>query len=134
MKKEDNKDLLKHVVVRIMLNNDMLKKPQELTKLYYSISEVADLFKELTTSKIRFWESQFTLLKPRKDNAGNRRFTKKDIDALRLIYHLVDEKGFTLEGAKRELSENKTRQTQKVKMIDQLEDLKKMLLDLKAEL
>ncbi len=112
----------------------MLKKPKELTKLYYSISEVADLFKELTTSKIRFWESQFDVLKPRKDSAGNRRFTKKDIDDLRLIYHLVEEKGFTLEGAKRELEEHKTRHTKKIKMIDELEDLKTMLLELKEQL
>lgn len=120
--------LLKNAVAR------MLKKPQELTKRYYSIGEVANLFENLTTSKIRFWESEFDILNPRKDTAGNRRFTKKDIDHLRLIYHLVHKKGFKLEGARREIKENKNRYQQKIKLVDELEALKDLLLDIKEHL
>ena len=66
-------------------------------KLYYSIGEVAEAFK-VNTSLIRFWEKEFDAIKPRKNAKGNRKFTKEDIKNLELIYHLVKERGFTLEG------------------------------------
>jgi len=76
------------------------EKPTE--KLFYKIGEVADMF-AVNVSLIRFWEKEFDILKPKKNNKGNRMFTKKDVDNLTIIYHLVKERGFTLEGAKQKL-------------------------------
>lgn len=81
-------------------------KELEITKLYYTIGEVADMF-EVNTSLIRFWESEFDVLKPKKNNKGNRLFTPKDIENFKLIYGLVKEQGLTLEGAKKYIKENK---------------------------
>ena len=77
-------------------------------KLYFSISEIADSF-GVSTSLIPYWETEFSFLKPHKNSKGDRRFTKQNIEQLQLIYHLVKERGFTLEGAKNELKENKKR-------------------------
>ncbi|MCB9033816.1 MAG: MerR family transcriptional regulator [Chitinophagales bacterium] len=79
-------------------------KEKDIEKLYYSISEVAKML-DVNTSLIRFWEKEFPSLKPRKTAKGNRLFTQKDIENLKLIYYLVKEKGFTLEGAKNKLKE-----------------------------
>jgi DNA-binding transcriptional MerR regulator len=77
-------------------------KEKEIEKLYYSIGEVAEMF-NVSKSLIRFWETEFDILKPRKSQKGNRLFTKKDIENLRVIYYLVKEKGYTLEGARMKL-------------------------------
>ena len=79
-----------------------MKIDQELTKRYYSIGEVAKLF-GVTNSLLRYWEQEFKVLKPSKNNKGDRRFTVKDIRNLEKIYTLVKERGFTLEGAAKEL-------------------------------
>ena len=79
-----------------------MKIDQELTKLYYSIGEVAEMF-EVSNSLIRYWETEFKVLKPAKNKKGDRRFMVKDIRTLEKIYTLVKERGFTLEGAKKEL-------------------------------
>ena len=79
-----------------------MKIKTELTKLYYSIGEVAEMF-GVSTSLIRYWETEFTFLRPKKNRKGDRQFTKKDIEYLNRIYTLVKERGFTLEGAKKEL-------------------------------
>ncbi len=93
------------------------------TKLYYSISEISEQF-DVSKSSIRFWESEFSILKPRKNSKGERRFTKKDIEDFRIIYHLVKEKGFTLEGAKKEIDQNKERIRQKFKILENLKVIK----------
>lgn len=67
-------------------------------KLYYPIGEVAEMF-GVNTSLIRFWEKEFEVLKPHKNKKGNRLFTNEDVANLKLIFHLVKEKGYTLEGA-----------------------------------
>jgi len=79
-----------------------LKIDQDLTKLYYSIGEVAEMF-EVSNSLIRYWETEFNVLKPSKNKKGDRRFMVKDIRTLEKIFTLVKERGFTLEGAKKEL-------------------------------
>lgn len=129
MKKDREREQLKDAIARIML-----KRPTEFTKRYYSIGEVAAMFPELTTSKVRFWESHFPTMKPKKDSSGNRRFTKKDIDALRIVYHLVQEKGYTLDGAKREIKEKGKDYEQKIDIIDSLTDIKQMLLKLRGQI
>jgi len=129
LKKDKEREQLKDAIARIML-----KRPTTFTKRYYSIGEVADMFPYLTTSKIRFWESHFKTIKPKKDNSGNRRFTKKDIDALRIVYHLVQDKGYTLEGAKREIQERGKEYEQKIDIIDSLTDIKQMLINLREQI
>jgi DNA-binding transcriptional MerR regulator len=110
----------------------MLRKDKKIEKLYYSIGEVADLF-EVNASLIRFWEKEFDILKPQKNKKGNRLFTAKDLDNLRIIYHLVKERGFTLQGAKDKLRENKDDVVNKVGVIDSLNRIKGFLLDLKEQ-
>ena len=91
-------------------------------KEYYNIGETAKMFK-VATSLIRYWESEFDILNPGKDEKGNRRYTKDDIENLRLVNHLVKEKGFTLQGAKNVLKDD---QNEVNKEIHTLESLKKI--------
>jgi DNA-binding transcriptional MerR regulator len=102
-------------------------------KLYYTIGEVADLF-NVNSSLIRFWEKEFDVLKPHKNKKGNRLFTKKDIENIRLIYHFVKEKGYTLQGAKEKLKTDRCKATRNTDLIDTLQRMKVFLTDLKAEL
>ena len=111
-----------------------------LTKLYYSIGEVADMF-EVNTSLIRFWEKEFTQLKPKKNKKGNRLFTVKDIDKLNLIYILVKEQGFTLDGARSQLKKGveiisvepeAASSIEPEAVIQKLEAIKSKLLNLKS--
>ncbi|PHR11708.1 MAG: transcriptional regulator [Aequorivita sp.] len=102
-------------------------------KLYYSIGEVADAF-GVNTSLIRFWEKEFDVLKPKKNAKGNRKFTPQDIKNLELIYHLVKERGFTLEGAKIHLKENKQKTLNQFEIIRKLESVKAELLKIKEQL
>ena len=103
-------------------------------KLFYSISEVAELFK-VNASLIRFWEKEFDFLKPRKTAKGNRTYTKKDIENIRLVYHLVKEKGFTLQGAKEKLKQKPAQEINKnLEAIESLNKLKSFLLELKSQL
>ncbi len=102
-------------------------------KLYYSIGEVAEAF-DVNTSLIRFWEKEFDVLKPKKNAKGNRKFTPKDIKNLELIFHLVKERGFTLEGAKTHLRDNKKETLTKYDMIRKLENIKAQLIALKENL
>ena len=111
----------------------MAYKEKEIEKLYYSIGEVADLF-SVAPSLIRFWESEFELIKPKKNRKGNRQFTKEDIDNVRTIYHLVKEKGFTLQGAKEMLRNDTQAVKDKMEMIDSLRSVKKFLTELREKL
>lgn len=81
--------------------------PKTLTKLYYTIGEVADMF-EVNPSLIRFWEKEFGFIQPKKNKKGNRIFTPKDIVNFNKIYQLVKTNGYTLEGAKRALKTSKS--------------------------
>lgn len=102
-------------------------------KLYYSIGEVAEAF-DVNTSLIRFWEKEFDALKPKKNAKGNRKFTQQDIKNLELIFHLVKERGFTLEGAKIHLKENKKKTLDQFEIIRKLESVKAELLKIKNQL
>lgn len=108
-------------------------KEAETVKLYYSIGEVARSF-EVKTSLIRFWEKEFDIIKPKKNKKGNRLFTKDDMDNFFVIYHLVKERGFTLEGAKRKLKDNKSGTETNVQVVKALGKIKDFLLELKKEL
>lgn len=102
-------------------------------KLYYNIGEVAEAF-DVNTSLIRFWEKEFDALQPKKNAKGNRKFTPADIKNLELIYHLVKERGFTLEGAKIHLKENKKKTLDNFDIIRKLETVKSELLKIKNHL
>lgn len=84
----------------------MLNDDSHIEKLYYSIGEVAAMF-QVNASLLRFWEKEFTILNPKKNTKGDRHYTQKDIDSFRIIYQLVKEKGFTLNGAKQYLKEHR---------------------------
>ena len=102
-------------------------------KLYYSIGEVAEAF-GVNASLIRFWEKEFDVIKPKKNAKGNRKFTKEDIKNLELIYHLVKERGFTLEGAKTHLKEERQKTLSNFEIIRKLENIKSTLIKLKNQL
>lgn len=102
-------------------------------KRYYSIGEVAKAF-EVNTSLIRFWENTFDILKPKKNAKGNRKFTPQDVKNLQLIYHLVKEKGYTLEGAKAHLKTAKNTTADKLELVKRLENVKTELLKIKEQL
>ncbi|MAP79907.1 MAG: transcriptional regulator [Aequorivita sp.] len=102
-------------------------------KLYYSIGEVADAF-GVNTSLIRFWEKEFDIIKPKKNAKGNRKFTPEDVKNLELIYHLVKERGFTLDGAKVHLKENKKKTLNQFEIIRKLESIKSELIKIKDHL
>ncbi|MEO1011088.1 MAG: MerR family transcriptional regulator [Bacteroidota bacterium] len=102
-------------------------------KRYYAIGEVASAF-GVNTSLIRFWEKEFDALKPKKNAKGNRKFTPDDIENLKLIYHLVKERGFTLEGAKLHLKENRKKTLSNFEIIQKLERVKAELTKIKNSL
>lgn len=102
-------------------------------KLYYSIGEIAKAF-DVNTSLIRFWDKEFDILKPKKNAKGNRKFTQEDVKNLSLIYHLVKERGFTLEGAKLHLKEQKKKTLSNFEIIRKLEGIKAELSKIKDQL
>ncbi|GAB1856535.1 MerR family transcriptional regulator [Flavobacteriaceae bacterium MHTCC 0001] len=102
-------------------------------KRYYGIGEVAKAF-GVNTSLIRFWEKEFDVLKPKKNAKGNRKFTPEDIKNLKFIYHLVKERGFTLEGAKTHIREEKQKALSNFEIISKLEHIKNQLIQIKEEL
>ena len=108
-------------------------KESETTKLYYTIGEVAEMFK-VNTSLIRFWEKEFDIIQPKKNKKGNRLFTPEDLDNFHVIFHLVKERGFTLQGAKSKLKENKEDTINNIQVIKSLNEVKSFLLKLKEEL
>jgi DNA-binding transcriptional MerR regulator len=99
-------------------------------KLYFSIGEVAEAF-DVNASLIRFWDKEFDILKPKKNAKGNRMFTQEDVKNLQLIYHLVKERGFTLDGAKTHLKEGQKKTLDKFEIIAKLESVKAQLLSIK---
>ena len=101
-------------------------------KLYYSIGEVAKAF-DVNASLIRYWEQEFPIIKPKKNKKGNRYFTPEDIKNLKIIYHLVKEKGYTLDGARIAVTTN-SKISETVSMIDRLEFVKAELIKLKDSL
>lgn len=102
-------------------------------KLYYSIGEVAKAF-DVNASLIRFWEKEFDEIQPKKNAKGNRKFTPEDIKHIQLIYHLVKERGFTLEGAKVHLKEEKKKTLSNFEIIRKLQQIRAELVKIKDNL
>ena len=102
-------------------------------KRYFSIGELAKAF-NVNASLIRFWDKEFDILKPKKNAKGNRMFTPEDVKNLQLIYHMVKERGFTLEGAKTHLKEGQKKTLDKFDIITKLETIKVQLTEIKNHL
>ena len=102
-------------------------------KRYYRIGEVAKAF-NVNASLIRFWDKEFDAIKPKKNNKGNRLFTPEDVKNLQMIYHLVKEKGFTLDGAKRKLKSKPEEIEGNHSLISRLEAIKAELTVIKNQL
>ncbi len=114
-------------------NADNSNKENKVEKLYYSIGEVADMF-SVNTSLIRYWEKEFSIIKPRKSKKGNRMFTKSDVENFHLIFNLVKERGMTLKGAKKKLKENKEDTTHNFEIIKTLKNIREMLIGIRDDL
>ena len=99
-------------------------------KIYYSMGEVAEMF-DVSAALIRHWESQFDCINPHRNKKGNRMFTEADVERLKQIYHLVKEKGMTLEGAKRVMRGARAEQTDaatNMELLERLQSLRSMLV------
>ena len=101
-------------------------------KLYYNIGEVAKAF-NVKTSLLRFWENEFDEIKPKKKKSGTRKYTPKDVEIIQLIYHLVKEKGMTLDGAKKQLKQ-KNSSLSKNSILLKLKNIKSELKELSDQL
>ncbi len=108
-------------------------KEKPIEKLFYPIGEVAKKF-GVSVSAVRYWEKEFDILKPKKNKKGNRMFTKKDVENLKIIHHLTKERGFTLDGAKKKLRENKTDTIDNVEIINRLKNIRQFLVEFRGEL
>ena len=104
----------------------MATLPTEWTKHYYSIGEVAEIF-QVNTSTLRFWEKEFPELHPKKNERGVRKYTPENMEAVRRIYHLVKERGFTIKGARQKYKDNPTD-------VVQTEDVVRRLLKIKGDM
>jgi len=101
----------------------------KLEKLYYSIGEVAEMM-DVSKSLIRYWENEFDFLSPKKNKKGDRRFTKENIQQLLVIYELVKDRGFTLEGAKHEIKQERKRLLAKQQVITRLQHIRNEMQNL----
>lgn len=104
-----------------------------MAKLLYSMGEVTEMF-DVNASLIRYWESKFDCIKPHKNKKGNRMFTPSDIENLKLIYHLVKEKGMTLEGANMAMKRRGKSVQRDVSILERLQNIRAMLLEVRESL
>ena len=105
----------------------------ETEKTYYTINEVAEMF-NVNASLLRYWEKEFTQIKPYKNKKGDRRFTRQDIETIRKIYILTKEKGYTLQGAKDVLKQDKKEESTNKEVVKRLQKLKERLLEIQESL
>lgn len=115
------------------LNSGMPYKEPKVEKVFYTIGEVAEMF-HVNTSLIRYWEKEFDIIKPKKNKKGNRLFTPQDVENFHLIYHLVKEKGMTLKGARKKLRENREDTVNNFQAIESLQNIRKILIDIRDSL
>lgn len=108
-------------------------KEKQIEKIYWSISEVAEML-NVSLSLLRFWENEFDIIQPRKNRKGDRYYSKKDIQNLKMIYHLVKEKGYTLKGAKQRLSKKIEDVEAQQSAIETLKKLRSFLVEIKEQL
>jgi len=102
-------------------------------KLYYTIGEVAKML-EVKSSLIRFWEQEIKIIKPKKNSKGYRIYTKEDIQKLKLVYHLVRERGMTLKGAEQKVKDGRTEAEMNLDVVNRLKNVRETLLALKKQI
>ncbi|MCC6720822.1 MAG: MerR family transcriptional regulator [Bacteroidia bacterium] len=102
-------------------------------KLFYSISEVSEML-NVNPSLIRFWEKEFDIIKPQKNRKGNRQFTKQDIKSLKLIYFLTKDKGYTLNGAKEQIKNNRKNNEKNLLILESLKKVRQFLVEIKKDI
>ena len=102
-------------------------------KLYYSIGEVARMF-NVNESLLRYWEKEVPMISPKKAGGNIRQYRKEDIENIRLVYHLVKEKGMTLQGAKQRLKVNKEKTAQTAEVVSRLKEIREELVKLRKSL
>ncbi|GAA4788831.1 MerR family transcriptional regulator [Olivibacter ginsenosidimutans] len=117
----------------IQIAKNMPYKEREINKLYYTMGEVTEMF-GVNASQIRFYEREFDIIQPKKNKKGNRLFTPEDIEHLKIIFNLVKDKGYTLQGARDYLKANKNQAKENQRVIDSLERLKQFLIEVKERL
>ncbi|MGI4019999.1 MAG: MerR family transcriptional regulator [Janthinobacterium lividum] len=108
-------------------------KERDINKMYYTMGEVSAMF-DVNQSMIRFYEKEFDILQPKKNKKGNRLFTPEDVDNLKIIFNLINERGFTLQGARDYLSQNGSEAKESQQVITALENLKKFLIEVGEQL
>jgi DNA-binding transcriptional MerR regulator len=108
------------------------RKPK-IEKIFYSIGEVADIIGE-NQSLIRYWENNFEALKPHKNKKGTRLFTKEDIETIKLIHHLVKQRGLTIKGAQQKLKDNREETIHNFEIVQRLQDVRKQLVEIRDEM
>lgn len=108
-------------------------KEPKIEKVFYSIGEVSEMF-GVNPSLIRFWDKEFTTLRPTKNKKGNRLFTPEDLEHFRLIYHLVKEKGMTIKGARQLLQKNKEGTANTFEVVKRLLSIKEQLIAIRDEM
>lgn len=108
----------------------MIEHKGKREKLFYSIGEVADLLGE-QTSAVRYWEKEFDIVRPRKNKKGNRLFTPSDIENLKIIHYLLKERGMTIAGVKKKMSDNPRDVRNTHKVIESLQRIKERLIDIR---
>lgn len=101
-------------------------------KLYYSISEVAKMF-NVSETLLRFWEKEFPNIAPHKAGRGIRQYTKDDVEEVRIVYHLVKERGMTLEGARSAMKRDKNTTNKQIEVIDRLKGIRDELQAINKE-
>ena len=114
-------------------NSKIMPKRDELDKKYYRISEVADIL-GLPQSTLRFWENEFTIIKPKRNEKNRRLYTTADIEVIRLVYYLVKEKGMKLDAAQAEIRRNRSNVSKRVEVIDRLRGIREQLVKMKSEI
>ena len=108
----------------------IMPKRDELEKKYYRIREVADIL-GLPQSTLRFWENEFTIIKPKRNEKNRRLYTSADIEIIRLVYYLVKEKGMKLDAAQAEIRRNRSNVSKRVEVIDRLRSIRETLVNIK---
>ena len=101
--------------------------------MYYSIGEVARMF-DVNESLLRYWEKEFPIISPKKAGGNVRQYRKEDIENIRLVYHLVKEKGMTLQGAKQRLKTNKEKTASTAEVVTRLKEIREELVKLRKSL
>ena len=110
-----------------------MAKVKTSRKVFYSMGEVSEMF-DVNPSLIRFWEKRFDVLRPKKNAKGNRLFTPEDVENLKIIYHLVKERGMTLAGAEKYMKDSRQQLKREVGVVEILQRMRSVLVDIRNEL